>query len=88
MTLIMQLCKILLQKKNVRYYCKIINIYLKKWRTNVIILKHKIEYYYYPISIIKKKKKKRKKERKKEEVVIISSTVQWMIALFQCCLII
>ena len=36
----------------------------------------------------KKKKKKRKKERKKEEVVIISSTVQWMIALFQCCLII
>ena len=42
----------------------------------------------YNLKKKKKKKKERKKERKKEEVVIISSTVQWMIALFQCCLII
>ena len=37
---------------------------------------------------LKKKKKEKKKKEEEEEVVIISSTVQWMIALFQCCLII
>ena len=44
-------------------------------------LKHKIEYYYYPMSIIKENKKGKKK------VVISPPTVQWMIALFKCCLI-
>ena len=49
MTLIMQLCKMLLQN----YY---INLKKKKMK-NKGYLKHKIEYYYYPISIIKKRKK-------------------------------